>query len=279
MTLTEMKATAADTLAYFIRVMPEVLFSAEDIIIEFAPKGKMVEFVRALCQKYVPDKIINKAQAEDLETNVGANALVGRDKSVIVARINRQMNEQEWRATIFHELTHIYCGKLEMDGEHFIDIYGSGTTPENPNMTPIEKVHDGFLVAGHQVWSEFIAQYYTWKHIEVYHPEVEQMSDYINGMLSSVGQNGIKGDKYAVAFACARWLTCSDTDEAIVSLMNDPYEADAGQKAFEACLFLFHEHIKTEKPWKISKEFITDLGQKYLMFRMLNASDFDQLGL
>lgn len=279
MTLSEMKAIAAHSLAYFIRVMPDVPFAADDIIIEFATKAKMVECARVLCRKYVPDKIINDAQAEDMENNVGANAFIGRDKSAIVVRTSRQMNKDECRITIFHELMHIYCGKLEMDGEHFIDIYDSGTTPENPKMTPMEKVYDGFLVAGHQVWSEFIAQYYALKHIENYRPEVEQISDYINGMLSSVGQNGIKGDKYALASACARWLTCSDADEAVNLLKKDPDEAVAEQEAFEACLFLLHEHMKAQKPWKINKEFITDLGQKYLIFRMLNASDFGQLGL
>lgn len=98
-------------------------------------------------------------------------------------------------------------------------------------------------------------------------------------MLSSVGQNGIKGDKYALAFACARWLTCSDADEAVNLLINDPDEAITEQEAFEACLFLLHEHMKAQKPWKITEKFIAELGQNYLMFRMLNAGDFSQLGL
>ncbi|GHU93057.1 hypothetical protein FACS1894208_01750 [Clostridia bacterium] len=41
--------------------------------------------------------------------------------------------------------------------------HGSGTTPENPNMTAIEQAYDGLIVAGYFVWSEFIAQYYAIK--------------------------------------------------------------------------------------------------------------------
>ncbi len=135
MTLSEMKTIAAETLAHFIRTMPDVPFAGDDVIIEFAYKGKMAERARIFCEKYVPDKIINEPQAKDLESKVDANALIGRFKSAIVARIDRQKDADSWKFIIFHELMHIYCSKLEMDGEHFIDIYGSGTTPENPSMS------------------------------------------------------------------------------------------------------------------------------------------------
>ncbi|MCL2301350.1 MAG: hypothetical protein FWC27_14500 [Firmicutes bacterium] len=50
MTLKEMQACAAETLAYFLEVMPEAPFTAEDIIIELAPKAQMAERAMALCE-------------------------------------------------------------------------------------------------------------------------------------------------------------------------------------------------------------------------------------
>lgn len=88
MKLAEIKAIAADTLKYFIEVMPDVPFTADDIVIEFAPVTKMAELARALCARYVPDKIINKSQAEELNQTITANALVGKEKSAIIARID-----------------------------------------------------------------------------------------------------------------------------------------------------------------------------------------------
>jgi hypothetical protein len=49
------------------------------------------------------------------------------------------------KEVIFHELTHIFCAKTEMDGEHFIDIYDDGATFDK---FAENKAHDGFLNAG-----------------------------------------------------------------------------------------------------------------------------------
>jgi hypothetical protein len=271
MTLAEMKTVASDTLEYFIRIMPEAPFTTRDIIIEFVPKGKMSERARSLCKTCCPDKIINETQAAELEGDIGANALIGREKSAVIIRIDLNRRNTNLRAVVFHELSHIYCAKLEMDEEHFIDIYGSGTTPENPRMTPAERTYDGYLVAGYQVWSEFIAQYYALKYTEKSHPKTARVSDYINELLSSVGENGIKGDKYALAFACARWLTCSDADKSVEALKNDPVEPSLEQSAFEACLFMLHYRVKTETSWRINEEFVADLGYKYLMFKLTSS--------
>jgi molybdopterin synthase catalytic subunit len=49
--------------------------------------------------------------------------------------------------------------------------------------------------------------------------------------------------------------------------------AEHRKEAFEACLFLLYEQMKADKPWRITEDFIAELGQKYLMFRMLNANN------
>jgi hypothetical protein len=76
MTLKETQACAAETLKYFLRAMPDAPFTADNIIIEFAPKKYMAERAKALCAIYAPDKIINETQAEELNSSIAANALV-----------------------------------------------------------------------------------------------------------------------------------------------------------------------------------------------------------
>ena len=61
-----------------------------------------------------------------------ANAIIGREKSAVLVRVNSKNCEQEWRQIIFHELMHIFRAKSEMDEEHFIDIYGSVANPADP---------------------------------------------------------------------------------------------------------------------------------------------------
>lgn len=271
MNLAEMHSIAANTLEYFIQTMPDAPFTVYDVVIEFAPKAKMAERARALCAQFVPGKTINESQARELTEGIDANALIGKEKSAVIARVNNKRSALAWREVFFHEFMHIYCAKLEMNGEHFIDVYGSGTTPENPNMTPAEKTYDGVLVGGYAVWSEFIAQYYTLKHTELTHPTVDEVSDYINKLLHSVGHMNNKGDKYALSLACARLLTCSDAEETVSMLKEPDDEMPLGQRTFLSCLYLLHEHLQDERPWEISEEFIADLGIRYFFFKAMNS--------
>lgn len=156
MKLKEMQSCAADTLDYFIQVMPDVPFGADDIHIEFVPKSKMGERFKALCGIYSPDRPISEFHEYAAQNRNFGNAIIGRGKSAMVLRTEYRIDEHNLRRIVFHELMHIYCGKTEMDGEHFIDVFGSGHTPDPDSE---DKVYDGHLNAGYFVWSEFIAEY------------------------------------------------------------------------------------------------------------------------
>lgn len=266
MNISEMKSVAADSLSYFIHVMPNVPFTEDDVIIEFVPKMKMAEYARVLCKRYFLGKVIS--QAQELSEMVDANALIGRDKSAVICRINYKLSGQAWYRILFHQFMHIYCAKKEMDSEHFIDMYGSRTTLERPNVTPAEKTYDGLLVAGYTVWSEFIAQYYTLKYTDIKQYTVDQMSAYIKSLFNKVGRIDNKENKYALSYACARLLTCSDAKDIVTTLQESNDEMPAEQRAFLSCLFLLYDHMKNEEPWIIDEVFIADLGEKYIFFRV-----------
>ena len=51
MTQNEIKNCGVETLSYFIQTMPDVPFSEDDIIIEFAKKKDMAERAKTLCEK------------------------------------------------------------------------------------------------------------------------------------------------------------------------------------------------------------------------------------
>jgi hypothetical protein len=123
MKLVEMKSVAADTLAYFVRIMPDTPFTVDDIVIEFAPSAKMAERARALCAQYSPDKTINASQARELNRTIAANALIGKEKSVVIARIDYKRSVQEWREIFFHELIH---KRIIVDFSHLKDEWQNG---------------------------------------------------------------------------------------------------------------------------------------------------------
>jgi hypothetical protein len=277
MTLAEMKTCAAETLSYFIQTMPDVPFTENDIVIEFAKRKDMADRVKALCAIYVPDKIINESQTAQLNESITANALTGRDKSAVIACINHKIDRQRWRMIFFHEFTHIFCAKREIDGEHFIDIYGSGHTPdENPD----NKIRDGHLNSGYFVWLEFIAQYYALIKTANRAYDFAEADSFIFDLLSDVTAINLELSKGSFAQACAYWLTCRDAKETIDGLDNldDPdyiipksvkYSAET-KVALHDCLEYLHTQTKREKPWKISEDFIESLGAKFNMFRVMN---------
>ena len=208
MTVSEMQLCAEKTLDFFLQTMPDIPFAKEDIVIEFVPKGKMVSRYKALCSMYASDKMLNDSKASQLANAVTANAIIGRDKSAVLVRANPKNREQEWRQIIFHELMHIFCAKSEMDEKHFIDIYGSGHTP---NMNPADKTYDGFLNAGYVVWSEFIAQYYALKYTQLQAYTFGDVEDYAYSLLDEASiQNDEYDSKTSFAMACSYLLTCDD---------------------------------------------------------------------
>lgn len=278
MTLKEMQSIAAETLAFFIQAMPDMPFNAEDIEIEFSTRKQAPERFKALCEKYAPDRPINEHHLYALEHQTFGNAIIGRGKSAALLKIDYKMDRDNLRRVVFHELMHIYCGKTEMDGGHFIDVYGSGHTPD-PD--PEDKVYDGCVSAGYSVWSEFIAEYYAVTKTVLDEHSFGDIAEPVFNLLGETVMSN-EGAKNNFAMVCAYVLSCSDAEDILPNIGNPgfivPDDAPDGIQAMTAlksCLLYFYEHMQTERPWKITEEFICDLGSKYIAFVIANSMYLD----
>jgi hypothetical protein len=275
MKVAEMRTVAQATLADFIRTMPDVPFTEGDIIIEFAPRNKLVERFTALCEMCCTRRILNETQAAELAANITANAIIGENKSAVLVRIDYKISKQGLRSVMFHEFMHIFCGKTEIDGKHFIDIYGSGTTPDE---SPTDRVYDGELNAGHVVWSEFIAQYYALLHEHKQNYSVTNLTNELFGLLNEVHNAEIHKSKTAFAMFCSYLLSCADT-ESFIELLDEPDFLFDERKpfamqvrtAFKNCLLHIQSNLKNEKPWKITETYIAELGERFIVFRGMNT--------
>ena len=253
--------------------MPDAPFTEDDIVIDFAKKKDMAKRAKELCAKYVPDKIINESQARQLNKSIAANALVGRDKSVVLVCMNYKAPLKEWRLLFFHEFMHIFCAKLEVDGEHFIDVFGKGHTPDE---NPEDKIYDGTINAGYVVWAEFIAQYYALSKACDDGYNFPDVIDYVYERLSEVSIATNELSKGSFSMACAYLLTCGDVDEILnpdPSVENSapaPYEKE-NKAALLNCLRYLNEQLQTEKPWKITEEFVEMLGGRFHLFKTTNS--------
>ena len=270
-----MRQCAADTLAFFLQEMPDAPFTEGDIVFSYAKRSEMTNRALELCAQYCPDKILNDSQLRQLEESIASNALIGRKKSAVLVRINLKIGKKDFRRIIVHELMHIFCGKLEMDGEHFIDVFGSGTTPD---IDPEDKEYDGFIVAGYKVWSEFIAQYYAVKLIDEENIDFARMAEYFTHLFHSVTVQELGGSKEAFAMICAFWFNCTDFDEILTALYepgtfipdDEPYGKET-RNALRDCIEYIHKQVQKGKPWEISEDFIYGLGFRFSMFRILNS--------
>jgi len=270
-----MRACAHNVLEYFIDIMPDVPFTEDDIIISFAKKVEMATQALALCSQCCPDKTLTENQLLELGESIAANALIGKEKSAILVRINSKINKLEFKRMIFHELMHIYCAKMEIDENHFIDIYGSGTTY---NCSPDEEAYDGIIVAGYNVWSEFIAQYFAIKMIDKKSRRFNDIAEFINRLFHEVTIIDLELSKKAFSMICACWLNCLDFKETLASLYessfsplsDEPHGAET-QEALCDCTDYMYMQMQRDKPWKIDEEFIYLLGFKFSAFRILNS--------
>ena len=275
MTLYEMKTCAAETLSHFMRTMPNVPFVENDIIIEFVTQDKIVEKYMELQSKYAPEHIINDSQIQDLANNVFANALIGRKKSAVVVCIDPTLTKADMRRNLFHEYMHIFCAKTEIDGEHFIDIYGTGATKETKSF---DANYDGYISAGYKLWSEFIANYYAIKHTDNRIYTFKEAQPSIEMICNEVTNENLIESKNAFAYPCSYMFNCIDIDLVITKLSEpnfiwDDNEANgtATRRAFRACMEHIQSQLRNEKPWKISEKYIYELGVKFLEFRMDNS--------
>ena len=275
MTIKEMWDCATETLLYFIQIMPDVPFTEDDIIIEFVPQKDIVERYKELRDKYCPERIVNDSQFQDLAVNAKGNAIIGREKSAVIVCIDRKQDTDNLRRIMFHEYMHIYCAKTEIDGEHFIDIYGTGTTPERGGDFDI---YDGQLASGYDIWEEFIAHYYSFKYTEKRKYAFSTLElEYIFDLLSDIVADNMYA-KGSLSYVCAILLTCTDADKILENLKtpnfiysDDNPNGKIARVAFSNCLSHLYSQMQKEKPWKINEPFISEIGGKYTWFAAINS--------
>jgi hypothetical protein len=163
---------------------------------------------------------------------------------------------------------HIYCAKTETDGNHFVDIYGSG----NPYDESSEDLCDGYFI-----WSEFIADYIS------HEKTINGKSVFEYGCRDDVCQwldEVIVGDDSRRVFewACINILTASEPEKIISRICEPDYLLSGGgeyvdnaRKYLSDCLQLLHEQIQKAKLWKIEQGFILQLGKLYTLFKNYNT--------
>ena len=267
MTIAEMREHADRALKYFFQTMPDVPFEEDDIIIDFAPPSRMFARYKVLCQKYRPRYIIPKEHEEQLANSISGQAIIGEGKSAILICTKQPLLKASLPYIIFHELIHIYCAKIEIDGEHFFDLYG--------NETPYEA--DEILHDGYYIWSEFIADYYASKYTRSGQFAFESVRNRIIKCLEK-DITTPKDNRRDFVWACLDLITMYEA-ETILNRLTEPDIIISGESTtaqnlrsvFNDCVQLLYRQIQKEKPYKITEDFIVELGDSYNSFETVNT--------
>ena len=84
--------------------------------------------------------------------------------------------------------------------------------------------------------------------------------------------------KGSFSYACAYVMNCTDIEEVLSPLSdlsdNEPEEMSYEDKNTEMlldCLRYLYDKLQTDKPWKITEDFIATLGSKFMMFKFTNS--------
>jgi len=180
---------------------------------------------------------------------------------------NQPLLKANLRYIIFHELIHIFCAKVEVEGKHFFDIYGSETPYEID-----EVLHDGYYI-----WSEFIADYYALKYTRSGQFTFESVR---NNIIKCLDKDITAPKDYRRDFvwACLDLITMYEAESILnritepdIIISGDSLHAQNLRNIFNDCVQLLYRQIQRDKPYKISEDFIAELGESYNSFETVNT--------
>jgi hypothetical protein len=128
------------------------------------------------------------------------------------------------------------------------------------------------------LWSEFIAQHYALIHTESRKPSFAMAQSLIFDYICEVtARNDSAKDFLAQTFA--RLINCSDFEETLARIENDPkffFVDDAkygvnARKTFLRLLSLLRGQLRKEEPWTIHIGLMVELGEAYMSFLAFNS--------
>lgn len=169
----------------------------------------------------------------------------------------------------------MFCVLNEMPRqEHFIDIY-LGSTPDMNLPTAAARQEDGILSAGYEVWREFIADYIALRlDPKGFEHDFRSAVPYMKKMIAQIGVYK-PVSKRSMSNLLVTLMTCSDEKDAVHH--TNTLMKGSAQLMLSDIAAMVYEHISIcpagewnitdaqQYPWKIDRQFIYDLGSKYLM--------------
>lgn len=209
-----------------------------------------------MCKDF-PQFLSEPYKDEGYFDGTAASAFVNGNKYGVLIDADIPFPRKDVVMAFLHEISHLFCTRNEVPGGNFYDKYCTGTGTE-----------DGMINAGHMIWREAIADIMA----------DAAMSDFAFMTLADVHDKVMKqytalsfiypDSKRAMSMIIAYKMLSREV--AGTEDWNEAEAAIMAQYSFDdprmiKILKLVFEKLHTPPFWEITPEFITDLGDLYLM--------------
>lgn len=182
-------------------------------------------------------------------------------------------NARSYMKLFVREIAQIFCTTHEIptagkEGQRFFDLYCAGAP-----MNLEERTADGQMNAGYAIWRQLIPDIIA---DEIY-PEpplyLKEIKTYIDKRAQEV-KVGISTAKEAMCMILARVMNSYEAKgaESWEELEEGLQEAEI---PFNGIIHLVYDQLNTECPYRITPEFIQDLGTAFMVAQIKNTSQED----
>ena len=239
----------------------KLYFSKENLEIAFFTPENGVTVYEKFCSDYFPRYLAENYNAPGYMQSFLAQAFWGEDIYGILVRLCSGEPVELWPAVILHELSHIFCSKEECADKSFFDLFCNDDSDAG----------GPFTIVGYAVWREFIADYLAAHFYDYLSLGTKELRETVHSFDVSISYENpdakLNMSKLLAYLFWNRDVKEAENSEKVIEYLTENLIFSAKMQTDQYYQIISHinnQLAKTEY-WKISVEFIDDLGEMYLM--------------
>ncbi len=239
--------------------------NAQNLKVEFFHLKNGVTVYEQFCKQYFPSYVTKYHDDYTKEGYMGsfaAQAFINGDVYGILCSLDADVEPNYWYEVILHEMTHIYCITHETEEGNFFEKYCLNLDEEGKSEP------NGTMGAGYAVWREFIAYYWGAE----FDPFSSPLSlARVREKVRDIEEDAEKPDAkmlvsqilaYIFRNPMVRRAENAATAYEILE-KNRIFASKARTECYKQLIETIFEQFLKDDYWKISPNFIDELGSAY----------------
>ena len=144
-TIKELTEIFFEALSLFNECLESDISESNTVIAFFTPENG-VDVYEKLCKEHFPKNLSENYKADGYMDSFAAQAFVNDKEYGVLIREDIDFTLAELQFTLLHEISHMFCTRNEVENGCFFDRYCMGSGEE-----------DGIINAGYAIWREAVA--------------------------------------------------------------------------------------------------------------------------